>query len=129
MELLWRSERRNALIAWPDAVNERLDQLVAAGLAAGENVNRSQLLAALVVHAELSPEFVADILRAYRTLGSDALDEGSRSTSEQWPTVRRTGPRRNSGRGRGSGPRRDAGSAVTNEAGQTPDTATREVPP
>lgn len=123
MELLWRAERRNALIAWPNAVNERLDRLVAAGLAAGENVNRSHLLAALVVHADLSPEFVASILRAYRTLGSDALDEASRSTDEQWPTVRRTGPRR------GSGPRRHEGSAIANDAGQAPDTATTELRP
>ncbi|MEU2283037.1 hypothetical protein ABZ614_14080 [Streptomyces sp. NPDC013178] len=123
MELLWRADRRNTLIAWPDAVNERLDQLVAAGLAAGENVNRSHLLAALVVHADLSPEFVADIVRAYRTLDSDALDEANRSAAEQWPPVRRPGPRRGSSRSGSPGPPRGEGSAVTNDARRTPDTA------
>jgi hypothetical protein len=129
MELLWRAERRNTLIAWPDAVNERLDQLVAAGLAAGENVNRSHLLAALVVHADLSPEFVASIMRDYRSLGSDALDEGNRSAAEQWPTVRRPGPRRGSSRGKRPSPLRGEGSAVTNDARQTPDTATEKRRP
>lgn len=129
MELLWRAERRNTLIAWPDAVNERLDQLVAAGLAAGENVNRSHLLAALVVHADLSPEFVAGVMRAYRTLGSDSLDEANRSADEQWPTVRRPGPRRGSSCDRGPGPLRGEGSAVTNDARQSPDTATEKLRP
>jgi hypothetical protein len=96
MELLWRARRRKALVAWPDAVNERLDQLVAAGLAAGENINRSHLLAALVVNADLSPEFVAQTIQNYRSLHTDALDEANRSAATQWPKVRRPGPRRNS---------------------------------
>lgn len=129
MELLWRAERRNTLIAWPDAVNDRLDQLVAAGLAAGENVNRSHLLAALVVHADLSPEFVAGVMRAYRTQGSDSLDEANRAAAERWPTVRRTGPRRGSSRGGGPSPLRGEGSGVTNDADQTLDTAAEERRP
>lgn len=116
MELLWRAERRNTLITWPDAVNERLDQLVAAGLAAGENVNRSHLLAALVVHADLSPEFIAEIMRTYRALDSDALDEGNRSAVEQWPTARRPGPRRGPRRDEGRSPQRGEESTVTNSA-------------
>ena len=94
MELLWRARRRKTLVTWPDAVNERLDQLVAAGLAAGENVNRSHLLAALVANAQLSPEFVAEAMQTYRGLRTDALDEANRSAAQAWPKVRRTGPRR-----------------------------------
>lgn len=94
LQALWRARRRKALVTWPDAVNDRLDQLVAAGLAAGENLNRSHLLAALVVHAQLSPEFVAEAMRAYRSLSTDALDEANRSAAVRWPTVRRTGPQR-----------------------------------
>ncbi|MFF3097220.1 hypothetical protein [Streptomyces cyaneofuscatus] len=103
MELLWRAERRNTLITWPDAVNERLDQLVAAGITAGENINRSHLLAALVANADLSPDFVAGIMRDYRALNSDALDKGNRSAAKQWPPVRRPGPRRDSLRGKTGG--------------------------
>lgn len=117
MELLWRAERRNTLIAWPDAVNERLDQLVAAGIAAGENINRSHLLAALVVHADLSPEFVAGIMRDYRALNSDALDEANRSAAEQWPAVRRPGPRRDSLRSKLGGEQPDSESSAINDTG------------
>ncbi|WP_329421292.1 hypothetical protein [Streptomyces sp. NBC_01268] len=116
MESLWRAERRNTLIAWPDAVNERLDQLVAAGIAAGENINRSHLLAALVVHADLSPEFVAGIMRDYRALNSNALDEANRSAAEQWPAVRRPGPRRDSRRSKTGGARLDSDPSTTNDA-------------
>lgn len=129
MELLWRTERRNTLIAWPDAVNERLDHLVAAGIAAGENVNRSHLLAALVAQAELSPEFVADAMRAYRTLGSDDLDEANRSAAEQWPTARRPGPQRGSRRNRNRNPRRGEEPTFTNDAHQASDTTKAEPRP
>ncbi|SDS48006.1 hypothetical protein SAMN05216371_0009 [Streptomyces sp. TLI_053] len=94
MELAWRARRRNALVTWPDAVDERLDLLVAAGLAAGENVNRSQLLAALVINARLSPDAIADILRAYRTMSTDELETANHTAAEHWPKARRTGPRR-----------------------------------
>ncbi|WP_405940592.1 hypothetical protein [Streptomyces sp. NBC_00207] len=131
MELLWRTQRSNALVTWPDAVNERLDQLVAAGLAAGENANRSQLLAALVVQAELSPAFVSEVLQSYRSLSTDALDAANRSAAEQWPQVRRTGPRRETrrppARGNGQSTGRSEDSFTINDAPRGPDTPNPEV--
>ncbi|OEJ56809.1 hypothetical protein BGM19_00855 [Streptomyces agglomeratus] len=118
MELAWRARRRKALVTWPDAVDERLDLLVAAGLAAGESVNRSHLLAALVLNADLSPEVVTDILRAYRTMSADELETANRAAAEQWPKARRTGPRRGTGRiSRSAGRAATAhgGSAANNE--------------
>ncbi|MEU2113857.1 hypothetical protein [Streptomyces sp. NPDC019507] len=133
MELLWRAQRRNTLVTWPDAVNERLDQLVAAGLAAGENANRSHLLAALVVHADLSPAFVAEVLRTYRSLSTDALDEGNRSAAEQWPEIRRTGPRRDAHRpavrGDGQSAGNDEDSVIANDMPPGPDTPTAKAHP
>ncbi|MGW8955607.1 hypothetical protein [Streptomyces sp. NPDC055709] len=130
MELLWRARRRNTLITWPDAVNERLDQLVAAGLAAGENTNRSHLLAALVVHADLSPAFVAQVLQTYRSLSTDALDEANRSAAEQWPEARRTGPQRDADRSadryNSQGSRHDD-SFIANDVHHGPDTSTAEA--
>ncbi|MEV4383815.1 hypothetical protein [Streptosporangium sp. NPDC049644] len=106
MKLLWRARRRNTLVTWPQAVDDRLERLVAAGLAAHENVNRSQLLAALVVNAEVSPEHVAALLQAYRSMSADALDNTSGSgIPEDWPEVRHPGPRRNAHRPK---PRRGA---------------------
>ncbi|GIH89896.1 hypothetical protein ACFFMN_12150 [Planobispora siamensis] len=99
MELLWRAPRRNTLITWPQAVDDRLERLLAAGLAAQENMSRSQLLAALVVNAEVSPEHVAALVRAYRSMSADALDDTPSSGAVQdWPTVRHPGPRRKVGR-------------------------------
>lgn len=96
MELLWRTQRRNTLLSWPQAVDDRLERLVAAALAAGENVSRSQLLAALVVNTEISPEHVAASIRTYRSIRADALDEIG--TAEDWPEVRHPGPRRDTNR-------------------------------
>ncbi|MBN6050750.1 hypothetical protein JYK22_02295, partial [Nonomuraea sp. RK-328] len=95
MELLWRARRRNTLISWPHAVDDHLERLVAAALAAGENVSRSQVLAALVVNAEASPEHIAAMVRAYRRMGEDALEDvANAAAAESWPEVRHPGPRR-----------------------------------
>ncbi|GAA0829159.1 hypothetical protein ACFQVD_08320 [Streptosporangium amethystogenes subsp. fukuiense] len=112
MKLLWRARRRNTLVTWPQAVDDRLERLVAAGLAAHENVSRSQLLAALVVNAEVSPEHVAALIQAYRSMSADALDDtpGS-SAAEDWPEVRHPGPRRNAHRPKPQGSAQSAGDA------------------
>ncbi|MFI7126843.1 hypothetical protein ACIBQ1_14200 [Nonomuraea sp. NPDC050153] len=103
MELLWRARRRNTLITWPQAVDDRLERLVSAGLAAGENISRSQLLAALVVNAEVSPGNVAALMQAYRSMSVEALGDALASaTTEDWPKVRHPGPRRGSRRQQGS---------------------------
>ncbi|WP_214319040.1 hypothetical protein [Nonomuraea sediminis] len=96
MKLLWRSQRRNTLVSWPHAVDDRLERLVAAGLAAGENVSRSQVLAALVASTEVSPEQVSALVRAYRRMPAEALDEHP-DTADEWPQVRHPGPRRGAG--------------------------------
>ncbi|GAA3123458.1 hypothetical protein [Nonomuraea salmonea] len=99
MKLLWRTQRRNTLISWPQSIDDRLERLVAAGLAAGENVSRSQVLAALVANAEVSPEGVATLIRAYRHMPAEALDEmPDAATSADWPQVRHPGPRRRADR-------------------------------
>ncbi|MFI6513294.1 hypothetical protein ACIBCT_37310 [Streptosporangium sp. NPDC050855] len=106
MKLLWRAQRRNTLVTWPQAVDDRLEQLVAAGLAARENVSRSQLLAALVVNTEVSPEHIAALIQTYRSMSADALDNTSASSAaENWPEVRHPGPRRGAHRPK---PRRGA---------------------
>ncbi|MFI0423464.1 hypothetical protein [Spongiactinospora sp. 9N601] len=98
MELLWRARRRNTLISWPHAVDDRLERLVAAGLASGENVSRSQVLAALVANTEVSPERVAALVQAYRRMSADALDSALDPVAEDWPKVWHPGPCRHADR-------------------------------
>ncbi|GCD40401.1 hypothetical protein [Streptomyces paromomycinus] len=92
MELLWQQRRRNTLVAWPEEVDERLEILVRAAAAAGEQTSRSQVLAALVAAAEAHPETMAELLHAYRRLPAGALADGN--TRDDLPTVRAPGPRR-----------------------------------
>ena len=92
MELLWQQPRRNTLISWPEAVDQRLDILVRATTAAGENASRSQILAALVTAADTDPQALARLLRSYRRLHADALAGDNDRTD--LPTVRTPGPRR-----------------------------------
>ncbi|RPE37188.1 hypothetical protein [Kitasatospora cineracea] len=92
MELLWQQARRNTLISWPEDVDRRLDILVRAATAAGENTSRSQILAALVTAADPDPQHLAATLRAYRLLHTDALTGDSQR--DDLPSVRNPGPSR-----------------------------------
>ncbi|MCH0573079.1 hypothetical protein I3F60_28190 [Streptomyces sp. MUM 136J] len=92
MDLLWQRPRRNTLVSWPHDVDQRLDILVRAAAAAGEQTSRSQILAALVATAEANPDAVADLLHTYRRLPSDALAADNKRTD--LPTVRAPGPTR-----------------------------------
>jgi hypothetical protein len=92
VELLWQEPRRNTLVSWPEDVDQRLDILVRAAVAAGEQTSRSQVLGALVAFAETRPEAVADLLRAYRRLTDDALSAGNERAD--LPTIRSPGPTR-----------------------------------
>ncbi|MFD8261615.1 hypothetical protein ACFV19_22370 [Streptomyces griseoluteus] len=92
MNLLWQQPRRNTLVTWPNDVDQRLDILVRAAVAAGEQTSRSQILAALVATAEASPEAVADLLHAYRRLPTDAL--AADNERPDLPTIRTPGPSR-----------------------------------
>ncbi|MFF2952648.1 hypothetical protein ACFVVU_15050 [Kitasatospora sp. NPDC057965] len=91
MELLWRTRRRKTLVEWPQAVDDRLEDLVRAAIAAGENVSRSQMLAALVASADTAPTALADVIRTYRLLEADAF---THATPDDLPAPRRLGRKR-----------------------------------
>ncbi|WP_406324898.1 hypothetical protein OG784_42300 [Streptomyces sp. NBC_01617] len=92
MELLCRCPRRNRLVSWPEDVDGRLEVLVRAAAAAGEQTSRSQLLAALVAAADTRPAAIADLLHSYRRLAADALTEGNQGNG--LPVVPSPGPHR-----------------------------------
>jgi len=96
VQLLWRTRRRKVLIDWPQAVDDRLERLVRAATAAGENVSRSQMLAALVATADPSPQSAAQTLRSYRLLDADAMAEDPDGEA-LLPQLRHRGPRRTTG--------------------------------
>ena len=89
MASLFRSSRRRTLIAWPEAIDARLDVLVDAAAAAGEVVSRSQLLAALVSEAPISDETLVAIIRRYRRIDLDEF-----AVPERRPAATRPGRRR-----------------------------------
>ncbi|MER7978313.1 hypothetical protein [Streptomyces sp. NPDC095817] len=89
MELLWQRPRRKTLVDWPEDVNTRLDVLVRAAAAAGEQTSRSQVLAALVTAAEVSPAAIAELLHSYRQMAADALEADN--VREDLPSVRSPG--------------------------------------
>ncbi|WP_432108509.1 hypothetical protein [Streptomyces sp. AA1529] len=93
MELLWQRPRRKTLVDWPEDVDKRLEVLVRAAAAAGEQTSRSQILAALVTAAEVRPTFMAELLHTYRQMPADALEEDNRR--EDLPPVRSPGRTRN----------------------------------
>jgi hypothetical protein len=89
VELLWQRPRRKTLVDWPEDVDTRLDVLVRAAAAAGEQTSRSQILAALVTAAEVRPALIAQLLHSYRQMPADALDaDNSRG---DLPSVRSSG--------------------------------------
>ncbi|MER5452819.1 hypothetical protein ABT052_43435 [Streptomyces sp. NPDC002766] len=94
MDLLWQQPRRNTLISWPHDIDQRLDILVRAAAAAGEQTSRSQILAALVATTDTAPEAIAELLHTYRRLTADALTADNERTD--LPTVRTPGPTRSS---------------------------------
>ncbi len=91
-ELLFQGDRRKVLLAWPQAVDVRLEVLVRAATAAGENVSRSQMAAALIARASVDPEELAQTLREYRRMGHADFIDGN--TRDDLPTVRHPGPNR-----------------------------------
>lgn len=93
MELVWQTQRRKTLVDWPQLVDDRLEILVRAATAAGENVSRAQVLAALVATADTSPEAVAAAIHRYRLLEPADL-ESDRPDEALLPQVTHRGPRR-----------------------------------
>ncbi len=92
MELVWQARRRKTLVHWPEAIDSRLEILVRSATAGGENVSRSQLLAALVAAADTSPEALAALVHAYRRTLVDDFTAGH--DRQDLPDVRHPGPRR-----------------------------------
>lgn len=62
------SPRRNCGVAWPLAVDARLEELVRRANAAGERTNRRELLSAIVCAFDPEPDEFSSVLRAYRTM-------------------------------------------------------------
>ncbi|MGW0337616.1 hypothetical protein ACWD0J_38405 [Streptomyces sp. NPDC003011] len=89
MELLWQGPRRKTLVGWPEDVDTRLDVLVRAAAAAGEQTSRSQVLAALVTAAEVRPTVIAELLHSYRQMPADALEADN--ARDDLPSVRSPG--------------------------------------
>jgi hypothetical protein len=65
---LARSRDKQAGLRWPIAVDDRLDQLVAAAEGVGERTNRKELLAAIVATSEVDGGALSNCLRRYRTM-------------------------------------------------------------
>ncbi|MET7738536.1 hypothetical protein ABZT02_45950 [Streptomyces sp. NPDC005402] len=89
MELLWQCPRRKTLVDWPEDVDRRLDVLVRAAAAAGEQTSRSQVLAALVTAAAVRPAVIAELLHSYRQMPADALEADN--ARDDLPSVRSPG--------------------------------------
>jgi hypothetical protein len=89
VDLLWQCPRRKTLVDWPEDVDRRLDLLVRAAAAAGEQTSRSQVLAALVTAVEVRPSSIATLLHAYRQLPADALEADN--VRDDLPFVRSPG--------------------------------------
>jgi hypothetical protein len=95
-ELVRYSEKRNTLVRWPKLVDERLNMLLALAEQAGEQASRAQILAALVCQAPVDGEGLGVMIRTYRRLPVDQL--------EQELAAARPHQRPSPGRPRGSSP-------------------------
>ncbi len=95
-ELVRYSEARNTLVRWPKLVDERLNMLLALAEEAGEQTSRAQILAALVCQAPVDGEGLGVMVRTYRRLPVNQLEQELADAR----TPRRPGP----GRPRGSSP-------------------------
>lgn len=93
MELLKDSAKRTTSVQWPDAIDARLEVLIALAAASGEQVSRSQLLAALVAGAPMDGGKLGDAVRAYRRQRPEEFSQATAAAGEV-PTVRRPGAKR-----------------------------------
>jgi hypothetical protein len=89
--------QRNAGVSLPVAVDYRLDQLVDAANELGARTTRKELLALLVVEAEVSAELVQDLLRYRQARVRDVLIAVNEDLHEDDNVIRmparRPGPR------------------------------------
>ncbi len=92
MNLLCHSPKKQTAVYWPTVVDQYLDDLLAAAVAAGEDTSRAQILAALVVHSSTDGEGLGVMVREYRRMGVDTLEK--RNTGHAPPVGhQRPGPR------------------------------------
>jgi hypothetical protein len=81
-------------LRWPIAVDEYLDELVAAAHSAGERTNRKELLAALVATHHSTGAELGMLLRRYRTMAVRDVVPGAVEADDVIElTRRRPGPR------------------------------------
>jgi hypothetical protein len=72
--LLDSCREKNAAVAWPLPVDERLNQLIELAREAGERTNRKELAAAIVLAAPEDPHQLSEMVRRYRrATARDAL--------------------------------------------------------
>jgi hypothetical protein len=91
---------KNAAVAWPLPIDNRLDELVELAREAGESTTRKELAAAIVLAAAADPDVLSEILHTYRRATTrDALvtvvDEAnvvSIHRHKPGPRPRRTAP-------------------------------------
>ncbi len=88
--LLHTAEKRSTLVYWPEAVDERLDQLQQLIMTTGEHASRAQILASLVMAAAQDGEKLARLVRTYRRR---TVEEGGAALPPK-AAPRRPGPRR-----------------------------------
>jgi hypothetical protein len=94
MSLVSDAERRNTLVTLPEPVDERLELLIRVARAAGVQVSRSQMLAAMVAAAPTTPERLSRMVRHYLSLKQPTFSAGH--PEGDLPEVRYRGRRRRS---------------------------------
>jgi DNA-binding response OmpR family regulator len=97
MDLLVDSAKRMTSVKWPDPVDDRLEVLLALLKAEGEQVSRSQLLAALVARAPLDGGALAETVRTYRRQMPQEFTQATAAVVDL-PTVRHPGAKRRTDR-------------------------------
>jgi len=76
MRLVSDAERRKTLVALPEPVDERLELLIRVARTAGIQVSRSQMLAAMVAAAPITPAGLSRMVTRYLSLKQAAFSEG-----------------------------------------------------
>ena len=92
MSLVSDAERRKILVALPEPVDERLELLIRVARAAGIQVSRSQMLAAMVAATPTAPRGLSRMVTRYLSMELPAFSEGH--PNGDLPEVTHPGPRR-----------------------------------
>ena len=92
MSLVSEAERQNTLVALPEPVDARLDLLIRVARGQGVQVNRSQMLAALVTSAPKAPDRLSRMVRRYLAMKLQTF--AADYPVGELPEVKRRGRRR-----------------------------------